>query len=48
MTEKLDRTGEEWRQLLTLEQYHITRGNGTERPFSGEYGDFKHPARTGV
>lgn len=27
----------EWRELLTRDQYAITRGKGTERPYSGEY-----------
>jgi len=39
--EKIERTDEEWRELLTPEQYKITRKAGTERPFSGKYVDTK-------
>ena len=31
---KVDRTEEEWRQLLTPEQFHILRKEGTERAFT--------------
>src|SRR5215203_5479670 len=34
---KIHKTGEEWQDQLTSEQYRITRMKGTERPFSGEY-----------
>ncbi len=34
---KIDKSQEEWQSKLTLEQYHITRKAGTERPFTGEY-----------
>ncbi|HWP85138.1 MAG TPA: peptide-methionine (R)-S-oxide reductase MsrB [Terriglobia bacterium] len=36
---KHQRTEEEWRKLLTPEQYEICRRKGTERPFTGKYYD---------
>ncbi|RXH58927.1 peptide-methionine (R)-S-oxide reductase MsrB [Granulicella sibirica] len=32
---KVEKTDEEWRQLLTPEQYYIMREKGTERAFTG-------------
>lgn len=37
MPDKVNKTDEEWRQLLSTEQYEVTRHNGTEPPFSGRY-----------
>ena len=37
MTDKVIRTDEEWRALLTPEQYAVLRRRGTEAPFTGEY-----------
>lgn len=37
MTEKVQKTEEEWREQLTEEQFQITRKKGTERAFTGEH-----------
>lgn len=38
-SEKITRTDEEWRSMLSDEAYYVTRQKGTERPFTGKYWD---------
>jgi peptide-methionine (R)-S-oxide reductase len=41
MPGKVNKTDEEWCQLLTPEQYKVARGKGTEPPFANKYYNFK-------
>ena len=41
MVKKIIKSDNEWKKLLTLEQFYITRQHGTEKPSSGEYNDCK-------
>ena len=43
MTEKIEKTQQEWRAELTPEQYAVLREHGTERAFTGVYHDTKQP-----
>ncbi|HHO81673.1 MAG TPA: peptide-methionine (R)-S-oxide reductase [Halothiobacillus sp.] len=41
--DKITRTDEEWRRLLTEEQFRVCRQGGTERPFTGRYCNSHEP-----
>jgi peptide-methionine (R)-S-oxide reductase len=41
MSDKINKTDPEWRAQLTPEQYEVTRRQGTERAFTGQYHNFK-------
>ncbi len=39
VTDKIQKTDDEWKKTLTEEQYVVTRKKGTERAFTGAYWD---------
>ena len=41
MSHRVIKTEAQWRRQLTLAEFSVTRKKGTERPFTGEYHDFK-------
>jgi peptide-methionine (R)-S-oxide reductase len=43
MSDKTEKSEQEWRQVLTDEQYRITQQCGTEPPFTGIYYAHKEP-----
>ncbi|HWB56952.1 MAG TPA: peptide-methionine (R)-S-oxide reductase MsrB [Gaiellaceae bacterium] len=43
MTQKVEKTEQEWRAELTPEQYRVLREHATERAFTGAYWDAKDP-----
>ena len=43
MSDEVKRTEEEWREILSEEEYEILRKKGTERAFTGRYWNEKTP-----
>ena len=48
MSDKIEKTDEEWRKQLTPEQYRIARQKKTKRAFTGEYNASKESGKSVV
>lgn len=42
---RVEKTEDEWRELLTSEEYHVTRERGTERAFSSDLCSLFEPGK---
>jgi len=43
MVEQIERSEEEWRELLTPQQFYVLRAKGTEAPFRNEFDEHFEP-----
>jgi peptide-methionine (R)-S-oxide reductase len=43
MADKIKKSDEEWKKILTSEEYRVLRKKGTEIPYTGKYDDFAEP-----
>lgn len=42
-TKRIEKSEEEWKKVLTPDQFQVARKKGTERPFTGEYCEAHDP-----
>jgi peptide-methionine (R)-S-oxide reductase len=45
MSDKIERSENEWKDILTPDQYYVLRKKGTEPPFTGTFDNFFQPGK---